>query len=426
VARSLSNIRRANTPQRQGFAAGRGPARAGTGRPTATPAEQIGLFFRVTREAQNLSQEQLAALTRRSPAHVSRAVVSAVERGSHLPGLEVLLTLSQVLHVSPNEVLERLELARAEPVDTHGKSFDDLDRQAGRSFRAGDARHAAVCYDAMLRLVQDDPPSDAIERVRKTATTELRRGSALRRCGATTAARNSIERSITLSEDMPEIQTQGYLVLAALLLQLGKLPLARDAVDRARQIADELGDVKLVGWCWIETGEVLAASGKPTEAHDAFLEARRLVRATDDTHHTIKVEGNIGQCLHELGRHAQARRRYLVAIALARRYEVPISEALWWVELGRLALDRGNPEEADVCAAAALGIAKPNDDRLTCFRAEWLRHLVQRQLRPEEPDRHRLAYLKRLYVQLEQHHGVEEIGQFKKLYWSHEPERGSS
>ena len=39
--------------------------RAGTRRQTLTPAQRIGQFFRATREAQNLSQEQLAELTRR-------------------------------------------------------------------------------------------------------------------------------------------------------------------------------------------------------------------------------------------------------------------------------------------------------------------------------------------------------------------------
>jgi transcriptional regulator with XRE-family HTH domain len=385
-------------------------------RPKLTPAQQSGSFFRTTREAQNLSQEQLAALTGRRAGRVSRAMISAVERGRHLPGLEVLLTLSQVLHVSPSEVLERLELARAEPVGIDGLTLDELDREAGRSFWAGEPRRAAACYDAMLRLLREDPLDEEADQERRVATTEMRRGAALRRCGAAAAARSSIERAITLSDSMPEIQAQAYLVLAALLVQLGRLPLARDAAERAVRIAGALGDVKLRGWCWIEQGEVLSASGDHAGAREAFLRARQHVRAAGDFHHAIKVEGNIGHCLHELGRHEQARRRYVGAIALARRHKVPASEALWLVALGRLALDRGKPHEADACALAAARIAKPREDWLTCFRAEWLRHVVHRQTRPGESDRHRVAYLKRLYVKLEEHRGVEEIRQFKRMY----------
>jgi transcriptional regulator with XRE-family HTH domain len=302
---------------RLAHAAPRRSSPAGAPGPRPTPAQQIGLFLRATREAQNLNQEQLAALTSRRPGRVSRAMISAVERGRHLPGLEVLLTLSRVLHVSPTEVLERLELARGEPIDATGKTFEELDRQASESFWAGEPRRAAACYDAMLRQLRDEPPDDASERRRRTATTELRRGAALRRCGAPTAARGSIERAITLSDAMPEIQAQGYLVLAALLVQLGKLPLARDAAERALQITDGLNDPQLQGWGWIEMGEVLAASGRYADARDAFLQARKCVRAADDVHHAIKVEGNIGQCLHELGRHDLARRRYVRATGTA-------------------------------------------------------------------------------------------------------------
>jgi tetratricopeptide (TPR) repeat protein len=388
-------------------------------------AQQIGRFFRATREAHNLSQEQLAELTDRRPGHVSRAMISAIERGLHLPGLEVLLSLSRVLHVAPSEVLERLELARGESVDTTGMSLESLDQQASRSFWSGDPRQAASCYDAMLSLLREDPPSDPIERRRLTATTELRRGAALRRCGASMAARGSIERAITLSEKLPEIQVQAYLVLTALLLQLGRLPLARDAADRAQVLARNLEDAKLRGWAYIEKGEVLAAFNDHESAREAFLEARKWVRRAGDFRHAIKVEGNLGHCLHELGRHAQAKRRFLNAVSLSRRQEVPASEALWSIELGRLALHQRQLDDADACAQAALRIAKPLDDLVNCFRAEWLRHRVQHERHPGEYDRHRIAYMKRLYVQLQEHRGIEEVEQFGKLYCDLSGKRGS-
>ena len=339
----------------------------------------------------------------------------------------MLLTLSQVLHISPSEVLERLELARGESIDASGMSYEELDRQASQSFWSGDPRRAVACYDSMLSRLEEDPPPDAEELLHRTATTELRRGAALRRCGASVAARGGIERAITLSDGIPEIQVQAYLVLTALLVQLGRLPLARDASERALQLADDLTDVKLQGWAWIEKGEVLAAFGKHAEARDAFLAARKCIKQVGDFHHAIKIEGNIGHCLHELGRFDQARRRYLNAIALSRRHKVPAAEALWLVELGRLALHERQPADADASALAALRIAKSLDDLLCCFRAEWLRHLVHHERRPGESDRHRMAYLKKLYVQLEEHRGIEEIQQFKRAcHASPAPRRGKS
>jgi len=383
-----------------------------------SPAEQIGRFFRSTRESQNLSQEQLAALTRARSGPVSRAMISAVERGRHLPGLDVMLALSQVLHVSPTEVLERLELARGDSQLTEGLSYEELEQRASESFWSGNPRHAASCYDAMLQLLDLTPPRSKIEKIRQTATCELRRGAALRRCGATSAARSAVERAISLADGQPEIQVQAYFVLTALLIQLGRLPLARDAADRALTLSSKLDSVKLVGWAWIEKGEVLTAGGNHEQAREAFLEARRFVRQAGDWAHAVKVEGNIGHCLHELGRLGQAERRFRAAVVLARRHKLPNSEALWLVELGRLAFDGDRFDDADTRASAALKIAKEKDDFLTCFRAEWLRHLVHEQWTSGEPDRHRVAYLRRLYVKLEEHQGIPEIREFKAVYCS--------
>ena len=71
-----------------------------------------------------------------------------------------------------------------------------------------------------------------------------------------------------------------------------------------------------------------------------------------------------------------------------------------------------------VSSAAALAIAKPMENLLTSFRAEWVRHLIQRERRPQDRDRHRVAYLKKLYARLEQHRGVDEINEFERIYRS--------
>ncbi len=118
---------------------------------------------------------------------------------------------------------------------------------------------------------------------------------------------------------MPEVQAQAYVVLAALLVQLGCLPLARDAADRAVQLS-EGAELKVQGWAWIEKGEVLAASKQYAEARKAFLEARRRIRECGDHPHEVTVEGNIGECLRGLGRNDQARARFVKAVELARRY----------------------------------------------------------------------------------------------------------
>jgi len=399
-------------PVRQAAARGKGPeSRQGQ----RAPAQTVGALFRAARHSQELSQEQLAAVTRGRPGRVSRAMISAIERGVHLPGLEVLLTLAQALHVPPAEVLERLELSRSGTVDTEGLSFEEIDRHAGRSFWSGDHRRSAAYYEAGLRWIAEHPDADAERQRRLVATTEIRCGTALRRCGAATAARAAVERAISMTDDMPDLQAQGYVVLTALLVQLGCLPLARDAGERAVEIAESC-EPRVRGWAWIEKGEVLAASGCFSEARLAFLEARRFVREAGDRNHQINVEGNLGACLRGLGRNRQARGRFLGAVELARQFEVPAAEALWLVELGWLALDEQDLDQAEAYAQAALRIAGLMKHQLTQFRAEWLRHCIQRRRCPDDPDRHRVAHLRKLFTRLEQHRGIAEIREFKLKY----------
>ena len=63
---------------------------------------------------------------------------------------------------------------------------------------------------------------------------------------------------------------------------------------------------------------------------------------------------------------------------------------------------------------AALRIARPREQQLSIFRGEWLRHLVVRAEDPPREDRGRLTYLRKLFMQLDQHEGIDEIQEFRQ------------
>ena len=96
-------------------------------------------MFRSARQAQHLSQQQLAALAANPP--VSRTTISAIESG-RLPNVEALVSLSNVLHVNPMEILERVHLASPAPIDLTGLGFDELRLRAEQFFWASDYRSA--------------------------------------------------------------------------------------------------------------------------------------------------------------------------------------------------------------------------------------------------------------------------------------------
>jgi tetratricopeptide (TPR) repeat protein len=245
------------------------------------------------------------------------------------------------------------------------------------------------------------------------ARLEVQRATALRRTGAIAAATATAERAIGLAVKEPAIQAQGYIVLAGLQCDRGLLPLASDAAQRAIELASE-ADVKTQGWAWAVKASTLYLSGKYDEARKAYLEARKCAVESNDRKHQTHFEGNIGTCWLALGQLAEARTWVQRAIELARHEAQPALEASWLVELGKIAVQEKRYDEADGYAQAALRLAKPLEHQMTVFRAEWLRHRLVKLRDPEQSDRHRLAYVRKLFLMLDRHEGIEEVLEFKQ------------
>jgi len=372
----------------------------------------VGHFLRRTRESLRLTQAQVAEKTHDSPWQLSRAAVSAIERGQNFPGLEAMLALSNVLHIDPKELIERARLTAVVPVDITGLTDRELEDRASQYFWAGDFRQALSVYDAMVHKLALEAP-ERREVVLQLATLEVRRATTLKRIGALISAIASAERAISLSVTLPAIQSEAYVVLADLQAQRGHLPLAEDAADRSIELCKR-ANPKRLAWACMVKGKALCLGKDFGEAKRAFLEAREQAATHDDRQHMSHIAGNIGTCCVALGDIGEAREWTERALGFSRRFKQPALEASWLVELGRIAMLQDRTTEADSLAQSALRIARPSGHSLTVFRAEWLRHRVAHSERPESPDRERVSLLRELYLQLDEHAGVDEIVEFKQ------------
>lgn len=352
-------------------------------------------------------------MTRSTPWHLSRAAISAIERGQNFPGMEAMLALSNVLYVDPKELIERARLSTAVPVDVTDMSLEQLDQRATQYFWAGDFRQSLSVYDAMLEKLALETHHDREWVTTKVASLEIRRATALKRAGALLSAVATAERAISLSAELPQIHVEAYIVLADLQCQRGHLPLAGDAAKRAIELAEK-ATPRVQGWAWMVHAHVLFLAGEFESARKAFLEARKYAQLAGDEQHLTHIEGDVGMCWVELGQIDEAQRWVVRAVERARQQSQPALEASWLVELGKIACRQDTLDEADSYATAALRIAKPREHLMTIFRAEWLRHRIVRRLRPEDSDRHRIAHLRKLYLDLDQHEGIEEVQEFKK------------
>jgi transcriptional regulator with XRE-family HTH domain len=371
----------------------------------------VGNFLRATRESLSLTQAQVADRTKGSAWQVSRAAVSAIERGQNFPGLEAMLALSNVLRIDPKELIERARLT-AVPVDVTGLSDEELERQAEQYFWAGNFKQALSIYEAMLEKLALEAPEKRDELVRRTAVLEVRRATTLKRAGALLSAIASAERAISLSAAFPQIQAEAYIVLAGLQCQRGHLPLAGDAALRAIELARRARP-RTRAFAWMIQGRVFYESKSYEEARQTFLEAASHAEAAGDDMHLTHIEGDVGMCWLAQGDRDEARRWLERATERAKRQKQPILEASWLVELGKIAEGEGRVGDAESLARAALRIARPRDHKLTVFRAEWLRHRLAVRARPKATDRERIEELRGLFEHLEEHQGIEEIREFK-------------
>jgi transcriptional regulator with XRE-family HTH domain len=374
---------------------------------------KVGAFLRSTRRNQRLTQAEVANRTRESPWQLSRAAVSAIERGQNFPGLEAMLALSNVLHIDPKELIERARLTVV-PVNVSGLSYEELEARASQYFWSGNFNKALAVYDAIVEKMALEGGEDSGAMAVRLAKVEIRRATALKRAGAVLSAVASAERALFLARDEREVQAEVYVVLADLQVQRGHLPLANDAARRAIELSAD-GDPSVQAWAWMVQGRARYLAEAFGDARDAFVEARRFAIAGNDDQHRTHIEGNIGMCWIAEGDLSRGRPALQGAVDLAKKAKQPYFEASWTVELGKIALVQDRFDDARRLARAALRIARPRENSLTIFRAEWLLHRLNRRIKPDERDRRRLALLHKLFLELDQHEGIEEIREYKAI-----------
>ncbi len=114
-----------------------------------------------------------------------------------------------------------------------------------------------------------------------------------------------------------------------------------------------------------------------------------------------------------------------MALRLARDLSIPALQASWLTMLGQLDLGEGRLEAAERHANAALAIARPLDHKLAILRGEWLRHQIVKRRDPDLSDRQRVAFLRKLYFQIEPFDGVDELREFRSAVIERHGNEGS-
>ena len=157
--------------------------------PLAVALSSIGVFLKSMRECLGMTQDQLAVKTESVGWPVSRATISAIEKGKHSPTAVTVMTLTTALHVDPMEIFDRLKIATAVPEEYRKWTVEQLEARSKKLFAERRFRETLTVLDTMMDRLAGSTSDDSEGRTRLVAVVEARRAPTLP--GARTAPPSS-------------------------------------------------------------------------------------------------------------------------------------------------------------------------------------------------------------------------------------------
>ncbi len=377
-------------------------------------ASAVGAALRASRRALGLSQHQVSDLTAEYGIPVSRSAICDIERGCNLPGIESLVSLCNVLQLDLRELVDRIVSPMQLAGDVAQSSIPELKRRVSLLYWNGQYRAMAAVCSVLLARIEAEPLSEPKDQQRLCVRIELSRSAALRRTGRFQAAEVAVRRSLHFAAGNIDFQADCLLSLARLHTDQAIYPLAQAESDLAIRLAERGGSLRILAFAWAARAQYLHATLRLEEAAEANRRSRDYAIQVGDERLQAGAEGSLGSCLLDLGHPSAAFKRCAGAVELARKGGDRNGEATWQIETGFVALSLETPDEAERRAAAGLRIARNCDNLTTVFRGIWLQHRISRRRNSLKPDRHRIAYLKRLYPRVAGHKNVDVIREFRR------------
>jgi len=375
----------------------------------------VGATFRAAREWLGLSQQQVADLTAERGLPVSRSALCDVERGCNLPSVESLVSLCEILQVDPHEILERVIHAETIGADLARCSLDELRRRGRVLFWNAQYRAADVVYAAIAERLELDTSLEPSERRHLRASAQITRAQSLRRFGSLRAAHAAAARALHLaSAGDDDLAVEALVFLAKLHTDNGVMPLTEAAIEQALRLAKANGSPRLLRLASNGKACALFDRSRLEDAAELFRVARDLSIQTGSERSQSRNEGSLGTCLAHLGHPSAARRQFERALRLARRSGDRFCEVSLHLEIGRVAFQMEDLDEAETRALASLSAGRVSDVPVTAFSAIWLRHRIARRCNSGNPDRQRVEYLKRLYPRVANFRGEEAVREFRR------------
>ena len=299
-------------------------------------AVAFGRYLRALRERRRLSLHRVCQLTGDL---LDKGALSRLERGQQVPSIFKLGPLSRVYEVSPEALIERMELDReverlGRP-STEGKTYEELHRFGGAALVRDNRKWEAYAYfrDA-LPLAGEDKRIPAW-------------------CNLVTAIRSLGKNALALHE-LSELQASGELAPAQRALVhermsnchrcLGDMRRAEECAESAAAQAIALGDSRTLAFAYTARANAALDQERWEAAYEDLR--RALVAYRESAQQECMLAPNpafeaqvllmLAESSIHLGNLARARRLALAAKRMSQEHGLPLGLAYSELHLGRI------------------------------------------------------------------------------------------
>lgn len=250
-------------------------------------------YLRRCRRERRLSLRQVEKLSAAFPERISNSYLAYCETGRLVPSLGKLITLSKVLGIPLQSFTERLEIDRdvVELPEPDTATLADLRASGISRAEKGDLRHAFTCFEKGLELARLS--HDA------AASSDLMMDMAivLKRMSRHYTARDLLEDVVSVKGlDGPRMD-RALLLLADVLREMGKLPIAAMIGREALHRACRLGDKEKEAHAACLVGNALYDMGSLEEAAPHYERAMRYFRESQCLPPLVCSMSNLANCL---------------------------------------------------------------------------------------------------------------------------------
>ena len=359
---------------------------------TTTPAAEtrLGARLRSLRIAAGLTQTALAG------GRFSKEYISQIERGKTRPTGETIAWLAERLNVDPaflsdgvsTDVRERLEalVARAEALSEAHSYADAVDAfraarpelqgtgapalllravsgEAWAAMQLGDVRDSLALLEEARSLVEQPAFSDVdrADVVFKIGVARYKLASVSTAVALFDAALGLAERS-GLPCDLLRADILGW--RSRCRRRQRDFEAAREDVERALELAQDLGDKRAIANTYFQASMVAQRQGHYVLSRNYAQRARELYHELNDERNVGRLLLNLGGLTLLLGDEDQAVEYLKASIARALEADSPPDAAQAFEGLAQVHLRRHEYDEADELARKALALLEGREDFL--------------------------------------------------------------